>query len=165
MPIAAVIATPLHRTASAETIILDPEGEATPGEVMMVQEDIETTEAETSAKESTGGSPRVPKQRKHKTSSERAAMTVSSKTIELEGESVFKARWNDILKGKDIGNQAQRGRSKTPESRPSAVAGSSKALEGGETIEETLGEVFAEPPHPQNKPVQTVSGRAEKSQA
>ena len=68
VPIVAVIATPLHWTASAETIILDPEGEATQGEVMMVQEDIETTEAETSAKESTGGSPRVPKQRKCKTS-------------------------------------------------------------------------------------------------
>ena len=72
-------------------------------------------------------------------------MTVSSKTIEPEGEPVFKARRKDILKGKDIGNQARRGRSKTRESRPSAAAGSSKALEGGETIEETLGEVFAEP--------------------
>ena len=68
VPIVAVVATPLHRMASAENIILDPEGEATQGEVMMVQEDIETTEAETSAKESTWGSPRVPKQRKHKTS-------------------------------------------------------------------------------------------------
>ena len=111
----------------------------------MVQEDIETTEAETSAKESTGGSPRVPKQRTRRTSSERTAMTVSSKTIELEGEPVFKARRKDILKGKDIGNQAWRGRSKTRESRPSAAAGSSRALEGGETIEETLEEVFAEP--------------------
>ena len=145
VPIVAVIATTLHWMASAETIILDPEGEAAQGEVMMVQEDIETTEAETSAKESTGGSPRVPKQRKRKTSSERAAMTVSSETIELEGKPVFKARRKDILKSKDIGNQARRGRSKTRESRPSAAAGSNKALEGGETIEETLGEVFAEP--------------------
>ena len=112
---------------------------------MMVQEDIETTEAETSAKESTGGSPRVPKQRKRKTSSKRAAMTVSSETIELEGEPVFKARRKDILKGKDIGNQARKGRSGARESRPSAAAGSSKALDGGESIEETLGEVFVEP--------------------
>ena len=72
-------------------------------------------------------------------------MTVSSETIEMEAEPVFKARQNDILKGKDIGNQARRGRSKTQVSRPSAVAGSSKVLEQVETIEETLGEVFTEP--------------------
>ena len=72
-------------------------------------------------------------------------MTVSSETIQLEGEPVFKARWKDILKGKDIGNQARKGKSKTHRSRPSAAAGSSKALEQAETIEETLGEVFTEP--------------------
>ena len=64
----------LHRTASAEMVILGEEGEAP----------LETggsTETETSAKESTGGSPRVPKPKKRRTSSERSAMTVTTETV------------------------------------------------------------------------------------
>ena len=51
VPAAVVVATPLHRTVSAETIILDPEEDEPPAET--VRESTESTEAETSAKEST----------------------------------------------------------------------------------------------------------------
>ena len=72
-------------------------------------------------------------------------MTVTSETLQVEGEPVFKARRKDILKGMDIGNQAQKGKGKTQSAKPSAAAGSSRALEQADTIQETLGEVFAEP--------------------
>ena len=70
VPVAGTVVTPLHRPASAETVILNLEEEQQAGEEQVVQESTESTEAETLAKESTGGSPRVPKQRKRKTSSE-----------------------------------------------------------------------------------------------
>ena len=35
-------------------------------------------------------------------------MTVTLETVQEEGEPVFKARRKDILKGKDIGNQARK---------------------------------------------------------
>ena len=71
----------------------------------------EETGGDTSAKESTAGSPRVPKARKRKSAS--ARMTVTSETVEIgepsdSGEPVFKDRRKDIIKGKDIGNRAQR---------------------------------------------------------
>ena len=132
-----VVATPLHRTASAETVILNLEED-------LVPEATESTEVETLAKESTGGSPRVLKQRKHKTSSERGGMTVSSETIEPEGEPVFKAQRKDILRGKDIDNQAWNAK-KYRSVKASAAAGSSKQLEQQGTIKNTLGEVFTAP--------------------
>ena len=125
-----------------ETIILDPEEEPP---VETRHESTESTEAKTSTKESTGGSPRVPKQRKCRTSSERTAMTVTSETVQEEGEPVFKARWKDILKGKDIGNQARKGKGKSRSAKLSAAVGSSETLEEASTIQEMLGEVFAEP--------------------
>ena len=128
--------------ASAKTIILDPEEEIP---VETRHESTESTEAKMSTKESIGGSPRVPKQRKRRTSSERVAMTVTSETVQEEGEPVFKAGRIDILKGKDIGNQARKGKGKSRSTKPSAAAGSSEALEEASTIQETLGEVFAEP--------------------
>ena len=79
-------------------------------------------EPESSAKESTGGSPRVPKVRKRRSSSERARMTVSAETV--EGDPVFQTKRKDIVKGKDIGNRATRARRK-----PTATVTS----EGGST--------------------------------
>ena len=102
VPAASKSVTPLHRTVSAETIILNPE------EDEVVHESSESTEADTFAKESTGCSPCVPKQQKRKTSSERSGMTITSETVEVEGEQVFKTRGKDIVQGKDIGNHAQR---------------------------------------------------------
>ena len=63
-------------------------------------------ETETSAKESTGGSPRVQKTRKRRSSSERAKMTVSTETI--TGDPVFQTKRKDIVRDKDIGNRASR---------------------------------------------------------
>ena len=68
---------------------------------------------------------------------------MSSETVEVEGEAVFKTRRKDILKEKDIGNQAKKGQGCS--SKASAAAGSSKDLEQTETIEGTLGEVFTAP--------------------
>ena len=69
------------------------------------------TEGNTSAKESTAGSPRVPKTQKCKSVS--ARMTVTSETLDVgepssSGEPVFKKRRKDIIKGKDIGNRARK---------------------------------------------------------
>ena len=69
-----------------------------------IQEVVDSEDEDTSAKESTGGSPRVPKSRKRKTSSDR--IIVTSETIESEGTPVFKAHRKAIVKGKDIGNRA-----------------------------------------------------------
>ena len=91
----------------------------------------EETEGDTSAKESTAGSPRVPRAQKRKSAS--ARMTITSETIEVEepsssGEPVFKSHRSDIIKGKDIGNRAARRASQDP------------------TIQEQLGEVFSPKP-------------------
>ena len=126
---------PLHRTVSEETIILNPEEEEA------VHESSESTEADTSAKESTGSSPRVPKQRKRKSSSERSVMTVTSETVGVEGEPVFKTWRRDILQGKDIGNRAQKSKGR----KVTAVAGSSEQLEQVGSIGDTLNEVFVAP--------------------
>ena len=126
---------PLHRTVCEETIILNPEEEEA------VHESSESTEADTSAKESTGSSPHVPKQRKRKSSSERSVMTVTSETVGVEGKPVFKTRRRDILQGKDIGNRAQKGKVR----KVTAAAGSSEQLEQAGTIGDTLKEVFVAP--------------------
>ena len=63
-------------------------------------------EPETSAKESTGGSPRIPKTCKHRSSSERTKMTVSAETV--VGDPVFETKRKDIIRSKDIGNRASR---------------------------------------------------------
>ena len=65
-------------------------------------------EPETSAKESTGGSPKIPKNRKRRSSSERTRMTVSAETV--VGNPVFETKRKDIVRGKDIGNRASRAR-------------------------------------------------------
>ena len=86
------------RHSSASTVILP-----------VTQDSIHVPdEPETSAKESTGGSPRVPKTRKRRSSSERAKMTVSAETV--IGDPVFQAKRKDIIRGKDIGNRASRAR-------------------------------------------------------
>ena len=91
-----------------------------------VQEgDLEVTEEtpsgqETSAKESVGNSPRVASRtKKCKRSSERSAeregMIVTAETVEegeVTGNPVFQSKRKDIVKGKDIGNHAGRGRRK-----------------------------------------------------
>ena len=69
------------------------------------------TEGNTSAKESTAGSPRVPKTQKRKSIS--ARMTVTSETLDVgeptpSWEPIFKKRREDIIKGKDIGNRARK---------------------------------------------------------
>ena len=95
---------------------------------------VDSEDEDTLAKESTGGSPRVPKSRKRKTSSER--MTVTSETIGSEGTPVFKAHRKAIVKGKDIGNRAAKSLKKNKTSTVGSTEGPT------ETIEETLGEVF-----------------------
>ena len=80
----------------------EPERAVTSVTLPEIQEVVDSEDKDTSAKESMAGSPRVPKSRKRKTSSER--MTVTSETIESEGTPVFKARRKAIVKGKDIGN-------------------------------------------------------------
>ena len=126
---------PLHRTVSEETIILNPEEEEA------AHESSESTKADTSAKESTSGSPRVPKQRKRKSSSERSVMTITSENVEEEGEPVFKTWRRDILQGKDIGNRAQKSKGR----KVTAATGFSEQLEQAGTIEDTLNEVFVAP--------------------
>ena len=93
----------------------------------------EETEGDTLAKESTAGSPRVPRAQKRRTAS--AQMTVTSETIEIgepsdSGEPVFKSQRQDIIRGKDIGNRAAR-----------------RAVEAP-SIQEQLGEVFEQKPKP-----------------
>ena len=113
------------------------EEESTVPTLPVVQEGKDSEDEDTSAKESTGGSPRVPKIRKRRRSSER--MTVTSETIESEGTPVFKARRKAIVKGKDIGNRAAKSQKKSKTSTVSSME------EPGETIEETLDEVFTAP--------------------
>ena len=72
----------LHsRHSSASTMILP----VTEGPPQAADE-----EPETSAKESTGGSPRIPKTRKRRSSSERTKMTVSAETV--VGDPVFETK-------------------------------------------------------------------------
>ena len=92
----------------------------------------EGTEEDTSAKESTAGSPRVPRTQKHKSAS--ARMTVTSETVEVgepssSREPVFKSHRQDIIRGKDIGNRAARKAAREP------------------TIQEQLGQVFQPKPN------------------
>ena len=89
------------------------------------------TEGDTSAKESTAGSPRVPRAQKRRSAS--ARMTITSETVEIgeppdSGEPVFKDKRKDIIKGKDIGNRAARRAATAP------------------SIQEQLGEVFEQKP-------------------
>ena len=69
------------RHSSASTVILP----VTEGPPQAAEE-----EPETSAKESTGGSPRIPKTRKCRSSSERTKMTVSAETV--VGDPVFETK-------------------------------------------------------------------------
>ena len=115
----------------------EPEGAIISETLSDIQEVVDTEDEDTSTKESTGGSPRVPESRKRKTSSER--MIVTSETIESEGTPVFKAHRKAIVKGKDIGNRAAKSRKKNKTYMVGSTEGPT------ETIEETLGEVFVTP--------------------
>ena len=115
----------------------EPEGAVISETLPDIQEVVDSEDEDTSTKESTGGSPRVPKSRKRKTSSER--MIVTSETIESEGTPVFKACRKAIVKGKDIGNHA----AKSWKKNKTSTIGSTEGLT--ETIGETLGEVFVTP--------------------
>ena len=130
-----------------------------------VQEgDLEVTEEtpsgqETSAKESVGDSPRVTsKTKKRKRSSERSAeregMIVTAETVEegeTTGEPVFKSKRKDIVKGKDIGNRAGRGRkkAKTVKTQEANVAPVS--------IQDQLSAVFPGGPKPGGQPQSTFA--------
>ena len=85
------------------------------------------TEGDTSAKESTASSLRLPRTQKRRSAS--ARMTITSETVEVgepsdSGEPVFKSRRQYIIRGKDIGNRAARRAAEAP------------------SIQEQLGEVF-----------------------
>ena len=115
-----------------------------------VQEgDMEFTEEtpsgqDTSAKESVGNSPRVAlRTKKHKRSSERSAerdvMTVTAETVEegeVTGDPVFQSKRKDIVKGKDIGNHARRGRKKAKSTKTQEVSAAPVS------IQEQLSTVF-----------------------
>ena len=127
-----------------------------------VQEgDLEVTEEtpsgqETSAKESVGDSPRVAsKTKKRKGSSERSAeregMIVMAETVEegeTTGEPVSRSKRKDIVKGKDIGNRAGRGKKK---------AKTVKTQEASVSIQDQLSAVFPGGPKPRGQPQSTFA--------
>ena len=117
--------------------------------------DLEVTEEtpsgqETSAKESGGNSPRVASRtKKRKCSSERSAeregMIVTAETVEegeVMGDPVFQSKRKDIIKGKDIGNRAGRGRRKAKTVKTQEVSAAPVS------IQDQLSAVFPEGPKP-----------------
>ena len=69
-------------------------------------------------------------------------MTVTLETIESDGTPVFKSRKRAIVKGKDIRNRAAKSWKVTKKTASTTCTGEESKTE---TIQETLGEVFATP--------------------